>query len=290
METAIGVFDSRERAEEAVKALIEKHIPQESMVFLTRSESEAVTFGRDMGKFAGGFMGGALGATAGVVGATLALVPGLGQLFALGLGGAALLGYLGSKAGGSISKGLAQEHGAPKPTEDSKAGEDAAYFLEVLKSGRSLIVVQSEFHEVAAAAAAVLDHYGVGKQTASSTAAQSSTRQHEGVTIIDFQGRIAFGDGNTKIRETFANLAAAGVNKVVLNLKEVDFVDSSGIGEMVKGHMTMKKQGGHLKLANLTKPVSDLLQATALNRLFEIYPDETSALDSFGSSKAATAD
>src|SRR6266478_7646423 len=99
METTIGVFDSRERAEQAVKALIEHHVPQESIVFLTRSETEAMGFGKDMGKFVGGFMGGAVGATAGCVGAALALIPGFGQVFALGVGGAALLGYLGSRAG-----------------------------------------------------------------------------------------------------------------------------------------------------------------------------------------------
>jgi anti-anti-sigma factor len=80
---------------------------------------------------------------------------------------------------------------------------------------------------------------------------------------------------------------AAGVNKELLNLEHVDFVDSSGIGEIVKGHMTMRKQGGHLKLACLTKPVSDLLQATSLNKVFD--PDEESALKSFESRLRATA-
>lgn len=290
METAIGVFDSRERAEEAVKELLQKQIPEQSIVFLTRSESEAMSFGKELGSYAGGFLGGAVGTTAGCVGAALALIPGFGQVFALGVGGAALLGYLGSKAGASIAKGLAEQPSAPKPTSDERAGEEAAHFLEVLKSGRSLVIVRSGFHDVAAVATKILDQYGLGKQAPVSSKTQVSTRQSEGVTIIDFRGRIAFGEGNTRLREAINNLSAAGINKVVLNLKEVDFVDSSGIGEMVKGHMAMRKMGGQMKLSALSKTVSDLLQATALNKLFDIYPDESAAIKSFSSGARASAD
>jgi len=289
METAIGVFDSRERAEEAVKELVAKQIPEQSIIFLTRSESEAMSFGKEIGSYAGGFLGGAVGTTAGCVGAALALIPGFGQVFALGVGGAALLGYLGSKAGASIAKGLAEQPSTPKPTSDEKAGEETAHFLEVLKSGRSLVLVQSEFHDVAAAATKILDQYSLGKHVPVASKTQVSTRQSEGVTIIDFRGRIAFGEGNTKLRETISNLSAAGINKVLLNLKEVDFVDSSGIGEMVKGHMTMRKMGGQMKLSTLSKTVSDLLQATALNKLFDIYPDESAAIKSFSAGIGAGA-
>ena len=291
METAIGVFDSRERAEEAVKTLLQKQIPEQAIIFLTRSESEAMSFGKGIGSYAGGFLGGAVGTTAGCVGAALALIPGFGQVFALGVGGAALLGYLGSKAGASIAKGVAEDPRAPKPASDEKGGESASHLLEVLKSGRSVVLVQTEFHEVAEAATKILDQYGLGKQVAGPGAkTQVSTRQVGGVTIIDFRGRIAFGEGNTKLRETINNLSAAGVNKVLLNLKEVDFVDSSGIGEMVKGHMTLRKMGGQMKLTTLSKTVNDLLQATALNKLFEIYPDESAAVASFGTGSRASAD
>lgn len=290
METAIGVFDSRERAEQAVKDLLQKQIPEQSIIFLTRSESEAMSFGKEIGSYAGGFLGGAVGTTAGCVGAALALIPGFGQVFALGVGGAALLGYLGSKAGASLAKGISEDPRAPKPSSDEKAGENAAYFLEVLKSGRSLVLVQTEFHDVAAAATKVLDQYAPGKQPSVGSKTQVSTRQVGGVTIVDFRGRIAFGEGNTKLREAINNLSASGVNRVLLNLTEVDFVDSSGIGEMVKGHMAMRKMGGHLKLSGVSKTVGNLLQATALNKVFEIYPDESSAVQSFGPGSQASAD
>jgi len=282
METAIGVFDSREHAETAVKELLQKHVPEESIVFLTRSESEAMSFGKELGSYAGGFIGGAVGTTAAVVGATLALIPGFGQVFALGVGGAALLGYLGSKAGGNLVKGISEEPGAPKPASSEKSGEEGAHLLEVLKEGRSVIVVRTEFHDVAATACGVLDKLGLGKQAPTTTKSQTTTRQAEDVTIIDARGKIAFGEGATKLRETVANLIASGAKKIVLNLKEVDYVDSSGMGEIVRCHMAVRKQGGQLKVANLSKMVSELLQATSMNKVFDIQADEDSAIRSFG--------
>jgi len=281
VETAIGVFDSRERAEQAVKELIEHHVPQESIVFLTRSESEAMGFGKDMGKYVGGFMGGAVGATAGCVGATLALIPGFGQVFALGVGGAALLGYLGSRAGGSLAENIAADPGKPKPTTGEKAAEDAEHFLEVLKSGRSLVLVQSEFHEVLGAASGVLDRLGLGKQTPTTSKAQITMREVAGISVVDLRGKIAFGEGNTMLRETIAHLIAGGSKKVLLNLKKVDYVDSSGIGELVRSHMAIRKQGGQLKLTNLSQMVNDLLNSTTLNKVFDIQRDEASAIQSF---------
>ena len=85
METAIGVFSSRDRAEEGVKELLQRGVPESSLVFLTRSESEVKTVAKQIGAFAGGFVGGAAGMSAGVAAATL-LVPGIGAVFALGFG------------------------------------------------------------------------------------------------------------------------------------------------------------------------------------------------------------
>ncbi len=283
METAIGVFDSREHAEAAVKELLQKHVPEESIVFLTRSESEAMSFGKELGTYAGGFIGGAVGTTAAVVGATLALIPGFGQVFALGVGGAALLGFLGSKAGGTIAKGISTEADTPKTTSPDKAGEEGTHLLEVLKQGRSVIVVRTEFKEVAQAACGVLDKLGLGKQTPSASKPETNIRTVGDVTLIDARGKIAFGEGVTKLRETVANLIAAGSKKIVLNLKEVDYVDSSGMGEIVRSHMAIRKQGGQLKLANLSKMVSELLQATGMNKVFDVHQDETTATRSFSS-------
>ena len=286
VETAIGVFESREKAEQAVKELLEHQIPERAIVFLTRSESEVMNFGQDLGTYAGAFLGGAVGTTAGCVGAALALIPGFGQVFALGVGGAALLGYLGSKAGASLGKSLAGQPGAPKPADSP---EHAEHLLSVLKTGRSLVLVQTEFHDVASAATAILNRLGIGAASAGAGAAESSARQIDGVTVIDLRGRIAFGEGSTKLRETVSCLTAAGTNGVIFNMAGVTFVDSSGIGELVRAHMAFRKSGGAVKLCNLSIAVSDLLQATALNKVFEIFGDEAGALTSFKDSSAAGA-
>jgi len=151
METAIGVFASRDNAEEAVKELRERSVPEESIVFLTRSENEAKTIAKEIGAFVGGFVGGAAGMTTGVVAATL-LLPGVGTVFALGFGAAALLGLAGAGAGATVSSAAARDAGAPQPTTAEKCSEDVAFFREVLKEGRSLIVVRTESKELATSA------------------------------------------------------------------------------------------------------------------------------------------
>ncbi|MFZ0285303.1 MAG: hypothetical protein WAL32_08730, partial [Terriglobales bacterium] len=148
METAIGVFASRDRAEEAVKELRENGVPEEAIVFLTRSENEAKTIAKEFGAYVGGFVGGAAGMTSGVVAASL-LLPGIGTVFALGFGAAALLGLAGAGAGAAAGTAAAHEADAPKPAEAEKAPEDVAFFREVLKEGRSLIVVRTESQQLA---------------------------------------------------------------------------------------------------------------------------------------------
>ena len=106
METAIGVFSTRDRAEEAVKELLAQKVPQEAIVFLTRSETEATAAGKEAGATVGGFMGFATGMSAGVGAALLLAVPGIGQVFALGFGAAALLGLAGAGAGSAIGKSV----------------------------------------------------------------------------------------------------------------------------------------------------------------------------------------
>ena len=155
METAIGVFASRDHAEAAVKELQGRGVPQESIVFLTRSESEAKNIAREFGAYVGGFVGGAAGMTTGVVAASL-LLPGIGTVFALGFGAAALLGVAGAGAGATVSSAATHDANAPQPTAAEKASEDVAFFREVLKEGRSLIVVRTESKELAASACAFL--------------------------------------------------------------------------------------------------------------------------------------
>jgi anti-sigma B factor antagonist len=280
VEIAIGIFDSTERAEQAVKDLRQNQIPGQAIIFLTGSENEAMSFTKELGAYVGGVMGGAVQFTAGQIGSALALVPGFGQVYAIGLGAAALLHYLGSKVGATAVK-RSLEASRFTLTKPEKSAIDTAYFIDVLKHGRSIVIVQTKFHDVAAEATAILDRLGLGKQTRTASKGESSTRQLEGVTIVDLRGKIDFGDGSKRLREILSDLVTHGTKNVLLNMKEVDFVDSSGIGEMVRGHVQLAKIGGQLKLVNLSKHVRMLLQVTSLNKIFETFDDELNGIRSF---------
>lgn len=108
-----------------------------------------------------------------------------------------------------------------------------------------------------------------------------STRQVDGVDIVDCNGRITLGEGSVILRDTVKDLLAKGHKKILLNLGEVNYIDSSGIGELVSAYTTTKNQGGELKLLNLTKKVHDLLQITKLYTVFDVKDDETAAVKAF---------
>lgn len=107
------------------------------------------------------------------------------------------------------------------------------------------------------------------------------TRQVDGVTILDLSGRITLGEGSVQLRDATRDLLAKGQKKILLNLADVNYIDSSGIGELVSAFTTVKNQGGELKLLNLTKKVHDLLQITKLYTVFDVQDDETTAVGSF---------
>jgi anti-sigma B factor antagonist len=280
METAIGVFASRDRAEQAVRELKEKGVPEGSLNYLTRSESEAKTIAKEFGTYVGGFVGGAAGMSAGVVAASL-LLPGVGAVFALGFGAAALLGAAGAGAGRTVGSVAAHDEEAPVPTADEKCSDEAAFLREVLKEGRSIVVVQTESQEIAKVACEVLDRLGLGMHGTTPAKMQATTRQVGPVTVLDISGRITLGEGNVVLREIVRELADKGHKRIVLNLAEVHYVDSSGIGELVKAHTTLQNQSGQLKLTNLSQRMQDLLQLTRLSSVFDVYKDEQNAIASF---------
>lgn len=108
-----------------------------------------------------------------------------------------------------------------------------------------------------------------------------TTRQVGDVTVIDASGRITLGEGASTFRDTVRDLATKGNKKLLVNLGDVSYIDSSGIGEMVSGFTTVTNHGGQLKLLSLSKRVKDLLQITKLYTVFEVFDDEASAVRSF---------
>jgi anti-sigma B factor antagonist len=111
---------------------------------------------------------------------------------------------------------------------------------------------------------------------------KTSTRQVDGITIVDLSGRITLGEGSVVLRDTIRDLLSKGSKRLLLNLAEVTYIDSSGIGELVSAFTTVRNQGGELKLLNLTKKVHDLLQITKLYTVFDVKDDEAAAVASFG--------
>jgi anti-sigma B factor antagonist len=108
-----------------------------------------------------------------------------------------------------------------------------------------------------------------------------TNRQVGDVTVIDVAGRITLGEGSSTLRDALRDLVKTDHKKILLNLKDVTYIDSSGIGELVSAYTTITNQGGHLKLLGLTHRVKDLLQITKLYTVFDVHEDEAHAVRSF---------
>ena len=108
-----------------------------------------------------------------------------------------------------------------------------------------------------------------------------SSRQVDGVTVMDLSGRITLGEGSVVLRDAVRDLLSKGNKKILANLADVNYIDSSGIGELVSAFTTVRNQGGELKLLNLTKKVHDLLQITKLYTVFDVKDNEAAAIKSF---------
>lgn len=106
-------------------------------------------------------------------------------------------------------------------------------------------------------------------------------RQREGITLLDLNGRITAGEEAGRLREQLRQSLAAGVRNVILNLKDVDYIDSTGLGALVVCFTTLRKLDGKLKLENLSRRAAELLVLTKLTTVFEIFDDEQHAVNSF---------
>jgi anti-sigma B factor antagonist len=106
-------------------------------------------------------------------------------------------------------------------------------------------------------------------------------REREGVTIVDLRGRITVGLEASKVRARLQELAAAGARNVILNLADVDYIDSTGLGALVVCYTSLRKLGGRLKLENLSRRNVELLVFTKLATVFELFNDEQDAVNSF---------
>jgi len=114
-----------------------------------------------------------------------------------------------------------------------------------------------------------------------------SIRQIDDVSVVDVSGRITLSDGSNAVRDALRAMAGEGRKNILLNFKEVFYIDSSGLGALVSSYATLTNQGVQLKLLNLTNRVKDLLMITKLLTVFEVYDDEAEAVRSFPKLAAA---
>ena len=110
---------------------------------------------------------------------------------------------------------------------------------------------------------------------------RATYREAGGITVVDLGGRITLGEGSALLRKTIRELLEDRRSNIILNLADVDYIDSSGIGELVSAFTGVRNRGGTLKLLQLTKKVHDLLQLTKLFTVFDVYSDENTAVRSF---------
>ena len=108
-----------------------------------------------------------------------------------------------------------------------------------------------------------------------------ASREVDGVAVLDLNGRITLGEGSVQLRDAIREMISKGQTRILLNLADVNYIDSSGLGELVSAYTTAKNQGATLKLLKLTKKVHDLLQLTKLYTVFDVSDDEASAIASF---------
>jgi anti-sigma B factor antagonist len=108
-----------------------------------------------------------------------------------------------------------------------------------------------------------------------------NVRENSGVTVIEISGRLTLGEVATRLTDEVRRLIAAGKKSIILNLGGLTNMDSSGVGLLVSAYATVNREGGHLKLSNLTSRVKDLLLVTKLYTVFEVYEDEPAAIASF---------
>jgi anti-sigma B factor antagonist len=116
---------------------------------------------------------------------------------------------------------------------------------------------------------------------------KATVRQVDSVIVVDVSGRITLGEGCTQLRELIREQLGKGKKNVLLNLADVTYIDSSGIGELVSAFTAVSSQGGQLKLLSLTKKVHDLLQITKLYTVFDVHDDEAKAISTFGKAAGA---
>jgi len=271
MRTAVGVFSKLDQAEQAIRALLKNRVPPERITFLTRSEPAANSIGNHLYSESG------LRDAGTPARFSVISVSGIGPVLVQGPDVT------------DIFDQPPRDHGSPNRAPASNdpwrqtpiphgSDDDAAFFRRMLNDGCSVIVVRTDSSQIAAAAVEVLDKLSLGIAKTPAGKGQVSVRQIPGAAIATFSGKLALDDGCLLLRETIRAFLDAGQLRILLNLERLEFLDSAGLGELVRTHVAIRARGGQLTLINPSPNVRQLLRVTKVDQVFDIAHDELSAL------------
>ena len=271
MRTAVGVFSKLDQAEQAVRALLKNRVPPERITFLTRSEPEANSIGNHLYSESGLRDAGTPSRF------SVISVSGIGPVLVQGPDVSDIFDQP-PRDHGSTNRALASNDPWRQTPVAHGSDDDAAFFRRMLNDGCSVIVVRTDSSQIAMAAVEVLDKLslGIGKPPAGK--GHVSVRQIPGAAIATFSGKLALDDGCLLLRETIRAFLDAGQLRILLNLERLDFLDSAGLGELVRTHVAVRARGGQLTLINPSRNVRQLLRVTKVDQVFDIAPDDLSAL------------
>ena len=271
MKTAVGVFSNLDRAEQAIRTLLKNRVPPERITFLTRSEPEANSIGNHLYSEPG-LRGAETPARFSVIS-----VSGIGPVLVQGPDVSDIFDQPPQDHSSTYRVPASNDPWRQTPVPHG-SDDDAAFFRRMLNEGCSVVVVRTDSSQIAMAAVEVLDKLSLGIGKAPAGKGHVSVRQIPGAAIATFSGKLALDDGCLLLRETIRAFLDAGQFRILLNLERLDFLDSAGLGELVRSHVAVRSRGGHLSLVNPSRNVRQLLHITKVDRVFDIAPDELAAL------------
>jgi anti-sigma B factor antagonist len=271
MKTAVGVFSNLDRAEQAIRTLLKNRVPPERITFLTRSEPEASRMGKHLESET------ALRDAGSPARFSVISVSGIGPVLVQGPDVSDIFDQPTRDHGPTYRAPAANDPWRQTPVPHG-SDDDAAFFRRMLNEGCSVIVVRTDSNQIAMAACEVLDKLSLGIGKTPAGKGHVSVRQVPGAAIATVSGKLALDDGCLLLRETVRAFLDAGQLRILLNLERLDFLDSAGLGELVRTHVAVRSRGGQLTLVNPAHHVRQLLHVTRVDRVFDIAPDELTAL------------
>lgn len=262
MDTTVGIFASRERAEEALVRLLQRHVPEYRIVYLTQSSDDAQTVDRqirarspqDSNASPRSVETGSLG-------------PDGGPVFALDFSGRPP--SLNTPAGSS---------NVFATLVITASSQDKDFFQRVLDEGHSVVIVRTNSAKAAADACEIFDSFALHMKRGGSAQTSVVFRRVPGGALAEFTGRIARTEGTALLRESIQNFLTFGYKQILLDLERVAYLDSAGLGELVRSHATIQNHGGHLIIVRPSDGVLRLLQITKLDQVFDIATDQSAAM------------